>query len=221
MSGSLSIEMVSDIVCPWCWLGLRRLKTALDQHPNASEIEVRFRPFQLDPTVPAQGLNYREYMTAKFGPDGPDNRWKQMREALEGYGEGEDIPFDFKGMSHRPNTLSAHRLVRWAQGQGLGWQAKEALFAAYFRDHKDIGAPDTLVDIGKAIGLDGEVLEGLFASGADMDAVQEEERLFRSMGIAGVPMFIAGRRFALQGAQDAETVSKFLTDAREKLAPHT
>lgn len=217
MSSPLAIEMVSDIVCPWCWLGLRRLRAAVGTLPDTADLDVKFRPFQLDPTVPQEGLDYRAYMSAKFGPDGPDNRWKQMREALEQYGDAEGIPFDFKGLSHRPNTLAAHRLVRWAQGQSLGWEAKEALFAAYFRDHRDIGAPDTLIEIGSSIGLDGGVLASLFSSGADMDTVQEEERLFRSMGVGGVPIFIAARRYALQGAQDTATLAKFLIDASEKL----
>jgi len=202
------LEIVSDVVCPWCWLGFRRLQAA-DLPDN---VMVRFRPFELDPTVPQEGTDYRSYMAAKFGPDGPDNRWKQMRAALETHGAEENIPFDFSGLRHRPNTLNAHRLIRWAQGQDLGAAAMEALFAAYFRDHRDIGATDVLSDIAGEIGLDADMVAELLARGADIDAVRAEEQLFISMGVGGVPIYIADRRHALQGAQEAGTITRFVHD---------
>jgi len=208
MSTPLLLEMVSDVVCPWCWLGFRRLQAA--ELPGHAE--VRFRPFELDPNIPAEGVDYRTYMKSRFGPDGPDNRWKQMREALEHFGAAEGIPFDFSGISHRPNTLDAHRLIRWAQGQERGPAAMEALFAAYFRDHRDIGSAGVLAEIAGDIGLDADVVGDLLARGADRQAVREEEQLFISIGVAGVPIYIADRRYALQGAQDAETITRFVSD---------
>ncbi len=208
MNKPLLLEMVSDVVCPWCWLGFRRLQAA----EITEAVEIRFRPFELDPTIPAEGVDYRAYMKTKFGPDGPDNRWKQMREALERFGAAEDIPFDFNGITHRPNTLDAHRLIRWAQGQDRGPEAMEALFAAYFRDHRDIGSAGVLTEIAGDIGLEADVVGDLLARGADREAVHEEEQLFISMGVAGVPIYIAGRRYALQGAQDTENITRFVSD---------
>ena len=154
MTETVALEMVSDLVCPWCWLGLRRLKSAVDMVPEVTT-EVYFRPYQLDPTVPEAGMDYRDYMKAKFGSDAHEgsehdeskNRWKMMRKALEDYGAAEGIPFDFDNIPKRPNTVNAHRLVHWAQGQGLGLEAKEALFFAYFAEHRDIGDKAVLADI--------------------------------------------------------------------------
>ena len=115
----LTIEMVSDLVCPWCWLGLRRIQSAIALVPEI-EVELLFRPFELDPTIPEGGVNYRDYMASKFGPETEDSRWAAMREALVQYGQEEDIPYNFSELRHRPNSFDAHRLVRWAQGQGKG-----------------------------------------------------------------------------------------------------
>ena len=178
----LTIEMVSDLVCPWCWLGLRRIREAIGLVPEI-EVELLFRPFELDPTIPEGGVNYRDYMAKKFGPETEDSRWASMRQALIEYGESEGIPYRFNDLKHRPNSFNAHRLVRWAQGQGKGAEAKEALFSAYFEHARDIGNEDVLADIGEEIGLERDIVEKLLASDADVDETRKEEELFRQMGI--------------------------------------
>lgn len=220
----VAIEMVSDLVCPWCWLGLRRLKTATEMVPEV-ETEILFRPYQLDPTVPEDGMEYRAYMKAKFGSDAHDgsehdaskNRWKQMRAALEEYGAAEGIPFDFDNIPKRPNTTNAHRLVHWAQGQGLGLAAKEALFMAYFGDHRDIGDAAVLADIAEDIGLDREIVTDLLASEADRDTVASEADLFMQMGVRGVPCFIGDRAIAVQGAETPEKIAKLIRATASRL----
>ncbi|MEL6324783.1 MAG: DsbA family oxidoreductase [Pseudomonadota bacterium] len=217
MTQKIALEMVSDLVCPWCWLGLRRLKAAIDTLPDI-KTEIYFRPYQLDPTVPEEGMEYRAYMKAKFGPDAHEgsehdaskNRWRQMRTALEEYGAAEGIPFDFDNIPKRPNTVNAHRLVHWAQGQGLGLAAKEALFKAYFTDHRDIGDKAVLADIAAEIGLDRDIVEKLLASEADKDKIAEESQLFMQMGVRGVPTFIGNRAIAVQGAETAEKLAKLI-----------
>lgn len=217
---SLVIEMVSDVVCPWCWLGLRRLKSALAFVPHI-EPEIWFRPYELDPNIPPEGVDYKAYMTAKFGGTGESgedpqrNRFRAMRNALEEYGRNEDIPYDFAGITHRPNTFDAHRLIRWAQGQGLGMDAKERLFRAYFTEHLDIGDHDVLTRLSGEIGLDPAIVGKLLASDADMDTVRQEEQVFQQMGVRGVPTYIANRRYAAQGAETAEKLAKFLTTVAE------
>jgi len=223
MNQKIAIEMVSDLVCPWCWLGLRRLKAAIDLVPEV-ETEVLFRPYQLDPTVPEEGMDYKTYMKGKFGPDaheGSDheaskNKWRQMREALETYGQAEGIPFDFDDIPMRPNTTNAHRLVHWAQGQGKGLAAKEALFEAYFKDHRDIGDVDVLTDIGESIGLDRGIIADLLAGAADKDTVAKEANLFMQMGVRGVPCFIGNRAIAVQGAESAENIAKLIRATAEQ-----
>ena len=134
----IQVDIVSDIVCPWCWLGVRYFQKAAKQ--SKLEVSLSWRPFMLDPNVPEGGVPYHDYMKAKFG-GGPSDRFKAMREALEAAGPGLGIDFKFDDIPMRPNTLDAHRLLRWAQGQSLGDAAADALFQAFFTDHKDVGDP--------------------------------------------------------------------------------
>ncbi len=211
---TLYVEMVSDLVCPWCWLGKRRLDAAMALVPEI-DIELVFRPFELDPTIPREGLDYKAYMAQRFGSDAGRERANTMRQALIEYGAAEGIPFRFDAITRRPNSFDAHRLVRWAQGQGKGAAAKEALFKAYFSDGEDIGAPATLTRLAASIGLDADLVGELLASDADVDAVRRESDQFRQMGVSGVPTFIANRAVAAQGAEDAGKLARFLAHAAE------
>lgn len=211
----VTIEMVSDLACPWCWLGLRRLIAAREMTPDVDAV-ILFRPYELDPAIPPEGVDYKSYMRARTGSSGDgeeagqSSRFKAMRSALEEYGATEGIPFDFAGMTWRPNTLDAHRLVRWAQGQDRGSQAKEALFNAYFAEHRDIGSHRVLCDIAEDIGLERAIVERLLASDADMDSVRQEEAVFQQMGVRGVPTYIGNRSIAVQGAESAERLARFI-----------
>ena len=219
---SIQIEMVSDLVCPWCWVGLRRLQGALELTKEV-ETEVHFRPFELDPTIPVEGKDYKAYMTAKFGAgnDAATSRWAAMREMLETIGAAEDIPFDFAGMDWRPNTMRAHRLLHWAQGQGKGLAAKEALFAAYFRDHKDIGDIEALAGIAGEIGLGRAMVTDLLTKDADHDTVKAEANTFIQMGVASVPTFIADRKWAVQGAESSEKIADMIRTISDNQAQET
>ncbi|MAK60418.1 MAG: disulfide bond formation protein DsbA [Ponticaulis sp.] len=213
------IDMVSDIVCPWCWLGLRRLEGAIAATKDEFETQIVFRAFQLDPNVPKAGVDYKTYMASKFGPDDSGaaseqkNRWTQMREALEQYGAEDGIPFDFAGMTIRPNTLNAHRLLKWAQGQNKAHQLKNNLFHAYFAEHRDIGDAEVLADLGYEAGMDRDLLLDLLKGEADLAAVKQEEASIRQLGINGVPTFIANRKIAAQGAESVENLANFLRQA--------
>ena len=210
----LHIEMVSDLVCPWCWVGLRRLQGAIELVPEL-DVEILFRPFELDPTVPAGGTDYKEYMKARFGGDQGREKSNQMRDLLIQYGEEEGIPFHFDRITRRANSFNAHRLVRWAQGQNKGLQAKEALFEAVFSNGQDIGDHETLVTIAAKIGLDANLVSDLLAGEADVENTRNEQNFFRQMGISGVPTFIAHRQIAVQGAETSEKIARFLRSAAE------
>jgi len=210
------IEMVSDIVCPWCWLGLRRIEEARRLAPEV-EVKLLFRPYELDPTIPKGGVDYKAYMSSRVSSPEGKERMATMRQALIDYGNAEDIPYRFDAVTHRPNSFDAHRLVRWAQGQGKGGAAKEALFRAYFNEARDVGDHDVLTDIARAIDLDADIVADLLASGADTEAVREEAETFRQMGIAGVPTYIANRRVAVQGAESAEKLARFIRHAASLL----
>jgi len=212
----VELDVVSDIVCPWCWLGKRRLDAAIAALPDI-DVDVRWRPFQLDPNVPNGGQDYGAYMRAKFGvpntSGGGSDRFTSMRDHLMAAAPDAGITFRFDEIPTRPNTFNAHRLVRWAQGQNAGGAVKEALFKAFFDDLKDIGDPAVLSEIAGAIGLDARLVAELLASDRDVSAVTKEEEFFRNLGVSGVPTFIANGRTAVQGAQESEALAAFLRQA--------
>jgi len=213
----VEVDMVSDFVCPWCWLGYKQFLQAADKtkpRPNLS-----FRPYMLDASVPEEGADYRAYMKNKFG-DKPDSRWKAMREHLETAGPDAGIAFDFNAITRRPNTLNAHRLMRWAQGQDLGAACAEKLFRAYMEDGEDIGYIDVLCRIASEIGMDRDLVRELLSETRDKTEVQNEILFFRQLGVSGVPTFIYAGQMAVQGAQEAETHRKVLADAA-KLEPQS
>ena len=208
---SLDVDMVSDFVCPWCWLGWKQFQKA------GTGANVTFRPYFLDPLVPREGRPYRDYMKAKFGAENGDvgGRFKAMREHLEAEGPKYGIDFQFDAISMRPNTTDAHRLMGWAQGQDLGKPCADALFKAYFEDLKDIGDTDVLVDIADSIGLDGGLVRELLMSDRDEDKITEEVGFFRRLGVSGVPTFIYAGELAVQGAQEPEAHRKVAREIKK------
>lgn len=217
---SVILEMVSDVVCPWCWLGLRRLKTALSGlGPDDPAVTVRFRPFELDPTIPKPSPAYAAYMKARVGGD-PETkaRFDAVRDHLIALGREEGVGFDFAALKVRPNSFDAHRLIRWAQGQDRAFEAKEALFEAYFARGEDLADRAVLIRIADLIGLDASLVARLLDEGADADAVRREADQFRRLGVTGVPTYIADSRIAIQGAESPERIRKLIR-AAEQSAP--
>lgn len=207
----VSVDIVSDIVCPWCWLGLRYWDQARALVPEI-QTETLYRPFQLDGAIPPGGVAYRDYMTKKFG-DGPDDRFKMMREHLEQAGPAAGITFRFSGIPVRPNTLNAHRVIRWAQGQDLGEAAAERLHKAFFEDHLDIGDLAVLTQLAGEIGLDADIIASLLPSDQDRQAVLDEEQFYRRLGVQGVPCFIFNGQFAVSGAEAPEALADAIRQA--------
>ena len=218
---TINLDMISDIVCPWCWLGLRRVEAAIEKF-GSDKVQLHMRPFQLDADVPAEGIDYKTYMRNKFGEASKDHRWTKMREHLEAAGEAEHVPFRFDSIPKRANTFNAHRIIRWAQGQkddrgrSLGPKAAEAFFHAYFKRHKDINDLQTLLGLSEQIGLIPDVVEKLLGEDADIKSVKEEEAFFRSLGVSGVPTYIANGKYAVQGAQEISSLVAFFEQVEEK-----
>ena len=209
---TVRIDIVSDVVCPWCWLGKKRLEAALEQSGETAEIT--WRPYELDPAVPEAGTAYRDYMRAKFG-DGPDDRFTRMREHLEAAAPDAGINFRFSELTVRPSTLNAHRLIRWAQGQKKGDAVVEALFRAYFDELRDIGDLAVLSEIAGESGLDSRIVADLLATDRDKSEVRAEENYFRSLGVSGVPTFIFEGQYGVSGAQEPETLIGIIEKARK------
>jgi len=206
----VKVDIVSDIVCPWCWLGSRYFFAAAKASKHT--IDVTWRPYMLDPGVPEKGVPYRDYMKSKFG-DGPSNKFKAMREHLEAAAPDAGINFRFGDIPMRPNTLGAHRLMRWATGQGLGNKTAEALFKSFFDDLEDVGNFDILTRIAGEVGLDAKLVEELLSKDDDKKTIQEEIMYFRNLGVSGVPCFIYQGQFAVQGAQPPEAHGKAIEEA--------
>lgn len=195
----MRIDIVSDAICPWCYIGKRRFEKALAQQAGG-EISVGWRPFQLNPDMPREGMERAEYLRLKFG----DRAGGKMYDAVVEAGRGEGIPFDFAAIKRTPNTLDAHRLIRYADRQGLQDALVEALFQAYFTKGIDIGDPAMLVAVAAATGLDGGAVASYLASDEDLETIRAEDAFARQIGVQGVPCFIIERKYAISGAQPPE-----------------
>jgi predicted DsbA family dithiol-disulfide isomerase len=205
----MQIDVVSDTVCPWCFIGKRRLARALAMRPDVP-FEVFWRPYRLDPSIPREGVDRRAYLKAKFG-DTP--RSSAMGDAIRSEGAGEGIAFAFDKIAKTPNTLDSHRLIRWAGSVGVQDDMVERLFGAYFLDGRDIGDPAVLTQIAAEAGMDAELVGELLSKDSDLALVEREAGLASEMGISGVPTFIFDSRFMISGAREPEILVKIIDRA--------
>ena len=200
----IHIDIVSDTVCPWCYIGKRRLEKALSLRPNIA-FHLGWRPFQLNPDMPRDGMTRDQYLSVKFG--GP-SRAQRVYEHVGAAGLDEGLEFNFNAIARQPNTFDSHRLIRWASAAHVQDRVVEALFAGYFMRGKDIGERSVLIEIAGDCGMDRDLVKHLFERDADRDLVMAEEGVSRRMGIAGVPCFIVDRKYAVSGAQDASVLTQ-------------
>ena len=209
-SGIVTIDVVSDVVCPWCYIGKRRLETAIER--AGGTVEIHWRPFQLDPTIPAAGLDRQAYMSGKFGdPRKVDAIHSQLAETGREFG----VDFAFERITRAPNTLDAHRLIRWAASTNAQGAVVEALFAAYFTEGRDVSNPKVLLEIAGRCGMDETLVHRLLASGSDRGDVREEMATAVRLGVSGVPFFIFAGRYAVPGAQSADVLAAAIAKTRE------
>jgi len=213
-SEPLTIDVVSDVVCPWCYLGKKRLERTLASEQDGA-IAVRWRPYQLDPSIPKGGLDRQTYMINKFGNDG---RIEAAHQRLSALGAEEGIAFAFDKIQRAPNTLDAHRLIRWAFAAGAQDRIVDRLFKLYFEEGRDIGDRALLIETAGECGLDKEIVAKLFEEGADEEAVRAEIAEAQSLGVTGVPFFIFAQRFGVPGAQTSDVLAEALNRARKSLA---
>lgn len=200
----ITIDVYSDPVCPWCFIGKRRLGRALAQRPGL-EAEIQWRAFQLNPAMPEGGMGREAYLISKFGSA---EEAKRLYEHIGAVGLRESIDFNFAGITRTPSTVGAHALIRFAAEQGKADDAAEALFAAFFLDGKDIGEKDELTAIAASCGLDSKAFARFATDGNAINQVQSEDMLGRRIGIDGVPFFIVEGKYALSGAQEPEAFHK-------------
>lgn len=211
---SVTIDVISDVMCPWCYIGKTNLDEAIAKAEDI-DIQVTWRPYQLDSSLPKEGMDRAEYLNNKFGGEAGANQvYGRIRDAGKALG----IAFNFEDMKVSPNTLDAHRLILWAGGQSPEVQNKivERLFEVFFLEGGHIGQDDILVEIAKEAGMDGNIVDGLLKSDEDKERVSKDIDHAREMGVTGVPCFIVDNKFAVMGAQPADQIFAAIEHAIEQ-----
>lgn len=216
MTATLPIEFVSDISCPWCLVGLRNMEVALAELEGEIAADIRFEPFELNPDMPAEGVNRAEYFAAKYRlpPDEAKARGDKIREAAAATGFAMNTGRDFRVF----NTFDAHRLLEWALDEGRQRELKHALFAAYFTDCRDVGDAGTLADIAASVGLGRERAAEILAGDDYAEAVRRAEAANRHRGITAVPAIVIGGKYQINGAHPPAAFAKAFRHIAGELA---
>ena len=204
----LNIDVTSDVICPWCFIGKRRLEKALDGRPAT----VRWHPFQLNPDMPREGIDRKSYRIKKFGS------WERSQELdaqVAAAGQREGIAFNFDRMGRTPNTIDSHRIIWLAEKRGVQGAVVEALFLAYFTEGRNLSDRATLAGVAAGAGLDRAEVEELLASDEGLDIIRTGEERARSLGVSGVPFHVVGERVALSGAHPPELFLQAFEQASE------
>ncbi len=210
----VKLDILSDPICPWCYIGKANLDRALAAIPG-HPIVIEWHPFQLNPDMPREGVDRRAYLENKFG--GKEGAVRAYAPVVE-HAEKAGLTINFDAMERTPNTLDAHRLIHWSGIEGRQTAAVSALFRAYFKDGRDIGNAEVLADIADEIGMDASVILRLLKSDEDADLIRERDTHSREMGVNSVPTFIVANKHAVAGAQSTELWTKVITEIMEQLA---
>lgn len=209
----VKLDIISDPICPWCYIGKTNFDRALEQIPD-HPFSIEWHPFQLNPTMPPEGMDRRAYLEGKFGgKDGAVQAYAPVVQAAEAAG----LSINFEGMKRTPNTIDAHRLIHWAGIEQRQAFVVQRLFEAYFRDARDIGDHNVLLDIADGCEMDASVIGKLLASDADVADIQKRDAHSREMGITSVPTFIVANQHAVPGAQPTEMWVKVMGEIIDQI----
>lgn len=206
-NAALHIDIYSDVICPWCYVGKRRLERAWAQVKDRLDLRITWRPFQLNPTMPSDGMNRAAYLKAKFGSI---DAFREMEEHVREAGDGEQISFAFEKIARTPNTFAAHRLIWYAAQRGCQNEMVEQLFKGYFEEGADIGSIPTLVRLAAQAGL---TAEPFLRSDEGIAEVKADEAAGHRLGIRGVPYFVLNQAHGISGAQPAEVLAAAMEQA--------
>jgi predicted DsbA family dithiol-disulfide isomerase len=207
----LIVDVVSDVVCPWCFIGKRHLEAALAELPSG-EVAVRWHPYELNPDLPTAGIDRQRYLEAKFG--GPE-RARQIYARVREAGELAGLAFDFEAIPMQPNTRDAHRLIAWAQANGNADALVERLFRGFFLEGRNIADRAALVALAAEAGMDASAAEAWLVSGSGQSEIAHAQTRARELGITGVPYFIFNGRVGLSGAHPPATIRDAIMQSRE------
>lgn len=209
----LKIDVVSDVVCPWCYIGKRRLENALNELPKSTEIEIEYHPFELNPSVSQSGINLREHLVDKFGGE---EQYDHQLDRTAYVAKQEGLEFNLKNQLLSPNTRKMHALIVGAKVLGIQKELTEAFFKAYFTDAIDLTQEETILEIAETSGMPREFAKSIMDSPERLKDVEMREQQYASMGITGVPFFIINEKYGVSGAQTSETFAKILREALEE-----
>lgn len=204
------IDVVSDVVCPWCFIGKHRLEAALALKPGIA-VEVHYRPYFLNDWLPREGVSREQYLTTKFGSP---ERYKDIARRVTAAAAEEGLVYDSEKIKSQPNTIDCHRLIRWAGSIGKSPEMKQRLMDLYFTEGADLTKADTLVQAAADVGLNADEVRAALASDQDVEEIEQESQEAKQAGIEGVPCFIFAGKFAVSGAQSPE----YLAQAIERIA---
>ena len=210
----LTIDVFSDVVCPWCFIGKRRLEKAIALRPDMP-VEVRYRPYFLNPWVPREGMSRVDYLTTKFGSP---ERYEKIALRVAQAAANEGLTYNIGALARQPNTLDCHRLILWAGSIGKAAQVKQRLMEIYFSEGGDLSDRDVLVQAASDCGLDPVEVRNLLASDADVAAVERAAKSAQEAGIDGVPFYVFGNVLAVSGAQAPEYLAGAIERAVNELA---
>ena len=214
MQETIKVDLISDTVCPWCYVGKRRMELAMQELPEFS-FDLLWRPYQLNPDMPAEGIARADYLKRKFGKP---KYGKTVTGALVEAGESVGVDFQFDKIERMPNTLDSHRLIRWARNDNVQAEVVDALFDHYFVQGHDVSDHDLLLEIARGAGMDTDLVRGLLNSDADIDLIKQEDQAAREMGVSGVPSYLMIDKFIITGAQDVHALKMILTRVAKKMA---
>ena len=207
----IKLDILSDPICPWCYIGKARLERAMEAEPD-HPFAIEWHPFQLNPDMPEEGMDRREYLETKFG--GKENAIRVYGEIAK-HAEEEGLEIDFAAIKRTPNTVDAHRLIHWAGIEGKQNAIVNALFKAYFKEGRDIGDHEVLCDVADSAGLDAALVGKLLKSDSDADSIRERDGHSRQMGVNSVPTFIVDNQHAVPGAQASDLWIKVIREMKE------
>lgn len=210
---TVKLDIISDPICPWCYIGKSYLDDALAQRPG-HPLVIEWHPFQLNPDMPEEGMDRRAYLEGKFGGKAAAVR---AYAPIAQHAEAAGLAMDLEGISTTPNTIDAHRLIHWARLEGKQTAIVTDLFKAYFVDGRDIGDREILADIADSNGMDAAVISQLLATDADKSEISERDTAARQMGITSVPTFVVDSRHAVPGAQSADLWLKVIDEIIEQV----
>lgn len=210
---AVKLDILSDPICPWCYIGKTHLDKALAEVPDHPFV-IEWHPFQLNPDMPREGMDRREYLERKFG--GKEGAVKAYAPVVE-HAEKAGLTINFEAMQRTPNTLDAHRLIHWAGVEGKQTQVVDALFKAYFVDARDIGDHAVLADVAQEAGMEANVAARLLEGDSDVQAIRDRDAHSRKMGVSSVPTFIVANQHAVPGAQPPELWKQVIEDILQQL----